>query len=166
MADATDRFGLPLLQSGQSQKEVTHNEALIRVDALLHLAVQSRAATEPPAAPQAGQCWIVSGPAAGEWMGKEGCIAQFHAGGWNFVEAADGCLAWVLDEGVFAYRASAAWRSDAWPVKQLRLGGYSLLTGTQGAIADPSGGTTVDAEARAALGQVLDVLRQHGLIAI
>ena len=35
----TDRFALPLLAAAQAQKEVTHNEALARVDALLHAVV-------------------------------------------------------------------------------------------------------------------------------
>jgi len=32
------------------------------------------------------------------------------------------------------------------------------------AIAGPAGGTTIDAESRTAIGQILTALRQHGLI--
>lgn len=35
----------------------------------------------------------------------------------------------------------------------------------EAAIADPTGGATVDAEARAAVVSILDALRNHGLIA-
>jgi hypothetical protein len=164
MAEATDRYALPLLQSGQSQKEITHNEALIRMDALLHLAVESRALASPPSAPEPGRCWIVAADPTGAWAGQAGRIAQFHAGGWSFIAPADGGLAWVKDEGVFAYFAGGAWRADAWPVKKLQLGGATMLTVRQAAIANPAGGATVDAEARAAIGQVLAALRGHGLI--
>ena len=162
--EATERYELPLLQSGQSQKEITHNEALIRLDALLHLAIESQAAAAPPASPEPGQCWIVAASAAGAWAGKEGQVAQFHAGGWSFIEPADGCLAWVKDEGLFAYRSAGDWRSDAWPVRRLRLGGATMLTAPQPAIANPSGGGVVDAEARSILVQVLEALREQGLI--
>jgi hypothetical protein len=33
-----------------------------------------------------------------------------------------------------------------------------------GAIAAPAGGTTVDTQARGTIGEILDALRQHGLI--
>ncbi len=164
MAEATERYVLPLLQSGQSQKEITHNEALIRLDALLHLAVESQAAMAPPASPEPGQCWIVAVPASDAWAGQEGLVAQFHAGGWNFIEPADGCLAWVKDEGLFAYRSAGDWRSDAWPVKRLQLGGATMLTAPQPAIANPTGGGMVDTEARDTLVQVLEALRRQGLI--
>lgn len=35
MSDATARFAFPLIAPGQAQKELFHNEALARVDALL-----------------------------------------------------------------------------------------------------------------------------------
>lgn len=165
MADATDRYALPLLQSGQSQKEVTHNEALIRLDALLHLAVEGQA-SDAPSLPEPGQCWIVVAPASGAWTEQEGRIAQYHAGGWNFVEPVDGCLAWIKGEAVFAYRSGGEWRSDAWPVKGLKIDDAMLLAPPQPAIADPASGSVVDAEARMALVQILAALRQHGLIEI
>lgn len=163
MADATDRYALPLLQSGQSQKEITHNEALIRLDALLHLAVEGFAAASPML-PEPGRCWIVAAPASGAWTGQEGRIAQYHAGGWNFIEPADGCLAWIKDEAVFAYRSGDEWRSDAWPAQGLQIGGARLLAPPQPAIADPASGNVVDIEARATLAKILAALRQHALI--
>ena len=72
MSEATERHQLPLLQSGQSQKEVTHNEALVRLDALLHLAVESRTASVPLVSPTLGATWIVAVGAAGDWSGQMG----------------------------------------------------------------------------------------------
>lgn len=166
MAEATDRYGLPLLQAGQSQKEVTHNEAIVRADALLHPAVESRTLASPPTSPAPGQAWIVATGASGEWAGRDGSIAAFQAGGWTFVVPSEGCLVWVKNEGVFAVFAPGGWNAEAWPVKGLSLDGDGLLTNPQPAIAAPTGGATVDNEARAVIGQILSALRAHGLIQV
>ena len=50
----TIRHELPLLSFGQAQREVTHNEALLLVDRLLHLVALSRSLAIPPAAPAPG----------------------------------------------------------------------------------------------------------------
>lgn len=64
----------------------------------------------------------------------------------------------------------AAYRSGAWDVGEVRaaavkVGGQQVVGGQGAAIAAPSGGGTVDAEARAAIGAILSALRNHGLIA-
>ena len=43
--------------------------------------------------------------------------------------------------------------------------GNQVVTGQQGAIANPAGGVTIDLICRAAVNQILDALRAHGLIA-
>jgi len=165
MAGTTDRYAIEMLSSGQAQKEVSHNEALLRIDALLHAAVESRSLAQPPAAPAAGQCWIVADGASGAWAGQSGKFAHWTAGGWRFVEAREGCLVWVRGEGVFARRTPWGWNVGDWPANAILVGGVKVLGGRQGAIATPAGGATVDAEARAAIGAVLAALRAHGLIA-
>jgi hypothetical protein len=47
----------------------------------------------------------------------------------------------------------------------LYIGVNRVVAARQGAIADPTGGSVVDTQARAALGQALSALRAHGLIA-
>lgn len=46
----TPHWNLPLLTAGQAQKEISHNEALLWLDRLLHLTVVSRALGHPPEA--------------------------------------------------------------------------------------------------------------------
>ena len=53
------RLGLPYLQGNQTQKHVTFNEALGRLDALVQLAVISAAVREQPATPGEGDLEIV-----------------------------------------------------------------------------------------------------------
>lgn len=39
----TARLSLPLMDAAQAQKHVTHNDALVRLDAITHLSVVTRA---------------------------------------------------------------------------------------------------------------------------
>ena len=166
MALVSDRYRLPLLQAGQAQKEVTHNEALAALDLLIHLAAQSRSVTAPPSSPGEGQCWVVPIGATGGWAGDAGRIAAFSAGGWQMIDPRAGCLAWIVDEAMFVYHDGAGWRADGWPAAGLRIAGRQLIAATASAIAGPSGGTTVDAESRAAINGILAALRTLGLVAI
>lgn len=44
------------------------------------------------------------------------------------------------------------------------LDGLKVVGSQGGAIAAPSGGTTIDLEARTAIGEILAAMREHGLI--
>ncbi|MGI4877439.1 MAG: DUF2793 domain-containing protein [Janthinobacterium lividum] len=165
MAETTGRYLLPLLQSGQAQKEVTHNQAVAGVDALLHLAVASRTHAAPPAGPQAPAAWIVGAAATGIWSGRAGELALFDDAGWSYVAPRDGCLAYVRDEGVFAVYAEGNWLDDAWPAKGLLIGGRRLLSAEPTAILQVSGGSVVDVQARATIAAMLNALQTMGLVA-
>jgi len=115
MADTTIRHGLPLLQAGQAQKEVTHNEALALLDLLAHPAVETHTLATPPAAPQPGQMWIVGTAATEAWAGQDGALALWTGGGWRFAPAREGMLAWVKAAQTFAWRDGTQWRTDGWP---------------------------------------------------
>ena len=61
------------------------------------------------------------------------------------------------------------WFGRAWEVGSLRgdnvpIGGEQVLGPRGAAIPAPSGGSTVDAEARAAIEPILSAMRGHGLI--
>ena len=53
MAD-TASLALPLLAAAQAQKHITHNEALILLDAVAQIAVRAVGQNAPPANPVAG----------------------------------------------------------------------------------------------------------------
>ncbi len=80
----TPNLGLPFILQGQAQKEVTHNEALIRLDALVHGSVRSRTLTTPPGSPANGERWIVPSGATGAWAGQTGRIAHWNVNAWVF----------------------------------------------------------------------------------
>lgn len=162
MAETTERYLLPLLQPGQAQKEVTHNEAVAGIDALLHLAVESRTTTVPPAAGVTG-IWIVGVGAVGIWSGRAGAVAVATSAGWSYVAPRDGCLAFVKDLGVFAVFTGGAWVSDVWPIRALRIDNRTMLGAEPTALPAVSGGTVVDTQARAALAAIANLLRNMGL---
>jgi hypothetical protein len=126
-----------------------HNEALLLVDALLCPAVQAMGLDVPPAAPLAGQCWIVGSAAEGAWSGQASTLASWSEGGWRHVAPQPGMRAWSVADGGEALFTGEDWR----------------LNRPGAAIAEPSGGTVVDAEARSVITAVLAALRRNGGIA-
>lgn len=139
---ASPRFGLPLLFAGQSQKEVFVNEAHALADALLHCAIEGEASSPPPD-PEEGEAWLISAVPSGTWTGHAGRLAFRQAGNWLFATPRDGLR--VLN------------RSTG---QELRFrGGWQVPE----APAEPSGGSVVDVEARAAIQGLIAALRFTGI---
>ncbi|WP_176596100.1 MULTISPECIES: DUF2793 domain-containing protein [Sphingobium] len=162
--DATIRWALPQLFAGQAQKELFHNEALTRIDMLLHGAVESADEGTPPASPTIGACWIVAADASGAWEGQEGAMACWTEGGWRFAAPRAGLSLWVVDRGHAMRHDGVDWQDCSARDDGLYVDGARVVGARMAAIAAPSGGATVDAEARSALSAILAVLRAHGLI--
>lgn len=137
------RYGLPLLFAGQAQKEAFVNEAHALADALLHCAIEGEAAF-PPATPADGEAWLVGAGASGAWLGQEGKLACRQAGNWLFVAPRDGMR--LLDRSTGQDRRF--------------LGGWQIAE----EILEPTGGTLVDVEARAAISQLVVALKIAGII--
>ncbi len=137
------RFALPLLFAGQAQKEVFVNEALARLDGLVHCAIEGTASV-PPAAPLEGDCWLIGDGPSGDWSGQAGRLALRQSGQWLFVAAADGTQLLNKATGQIWRRVSSSWNAPSPPTA-------------------PSGGTTVDNEARTALAELIAALRQAGV---
>lgn len=165
MTDMTPRLGFPLLSSGQAQKDVTHNEALVLADGLIQPVVQAVAPAAIPARPLPGQCWIVGNGAGGVWQGHDNAFACWTEGGWRFIATQEGMGAWSLADGVPARRADNGWIVGRVDVSAVRIAGKQVLGLQQPAVANPTGGSTIDAEVRVAVSAILAALRTHGLIA-
>jgi hypothetical protein len=163
MTNSSPRFALPFLVPGQAQKEHFHNEALLRIDALLSAAVEAVQAA-PPADPAEGACWIVAAPGAGDWAGRADALAIWSAGGWRFVAAAAGLRVWNKALGVEMRWTGSGWTNGALQGSALFIGGEQVVGERQPAVPSPSGGTIIDAEARAAIDRIVVALMSHGLI--
>ena len=107
----TQQLGLPLLQAAQSQKHVTVNEALARLDGLALLTLQSQTLGTPPQVVPDGLAWSVPVGAVNAWSGQDGKLAIGRNGGWDFVLPRRGWRAFVLDEGGEALFDGALWRT-------------------------------------------------------
>jgi hypothetical protein len=165
MTDTTPRLALPYLDAGQAQKEMTHNEALARIDLLLTGTVEAVDATDPPATPLPGQVWLLGTAPTGVWVGQAGTLAGWTEGGWRFITATEGLRVRVKNTGLEAVYSNGSWQIGTVDAVQLRIGGNQVVGARQPAIADPVDGATVDVNARVTIGQILGVLRAHGLIA-
>lgn len=139
----TPRLDLPLLFAGQSQKEGYVNEIAARLDALLHCAIEAELAA-PPAAPVDGQSWLIAAGASGDWSGKSGQIVMRQSGNWLYAQPSDGMRLFNRTTGQEVL-FNAGWQAASRP-------------------AVPSGGTTVDAEARTAIAAIITSLTTAGII--
>lgn len=163
--ETTERLGLPLLSPGQSQKELVHNEALLVLDAIVAGAVEEPPRITAPSNPQSGQAFIVAQSATGEWSGKDGQVAIFTVAGWRFQKPVDGQSMYVRVAGVRATYQAGVWDVGAVSASSLVIGGQRVVGSRSGAIAEPVGGATIDAQARVSIAAILSALRSHGLIA-
>lgn len=103
----TPLLKLPNLAAGQAQKHVTINESLRMLDALVQLAVLSRAVATPPATPAEGDRYIISAGPTGAWASHGGLVAAYQDGGWIYFTPRTGWMAWIADEqAMFAYNGS------------------------------------------------------------
>jgi hypothetical protein len=163
--DTTQRLQLPLLNAGQAQKELTHNEALALIDLTVQAAVLGVGIDTPPAAPEAGQCWIVGTAPTGAWSGQARSLAGWTSGGWRFVVPPEGCAVWSRADAAVARYLDGIWSVGVIRGARVDIDGAMVIGPQRAAIAAPAGGATIDAEARSVLGAILAALRGHGLIA-
>lgn len=114
------------------------------MDALLQRSVNGSLAA-PPSSPQDGDCYCISAPATDAWHGREGQLAVHLAGDWQYVSPAQGSLIYDRTLGQYLH-LDGQWQTASLP---------------QAA----TGGSNIDAEARALLAQVIDALAKLGLVA-
>lgn len=105
----TDNLLLPYIMPSQAQKHITHNEALLALDAILHLSVTSRNQSTAPATPLAGERYLVPDAASGDFLGQDGKIAAFQDDVFQFYAPQTGWLTFVADEAIWLFYANGAW---------------------------------------------------------
>ena len=137
MSDTT-RLKLPRIDAAQSQKHVTHNEALETLDALLHLSVSARNVVAPPAIPVEGSALIVSANPTGAFAGQGLKIAGFTDNAWRFFSPRKGWRAYVESEGQIYIFDGADWvklRLDLQDVQNIRYAGFGTTADAQNPLA-------------------------------
>ncbi|WP_298305993.1 DUF2793 domain-containing protein [uncultured Erythrobacter sp.] len=138
----TTHLSLPLLFVGQAQKEPFINQAFSLIDGLVTGIVNDSMAT-PPADPQEGASFRILEGATGDWAGHDNAIVLRIGGAWEFVTPYNGMTSFDQAAGVRLYFYDA-WQKAAEPTL-------------------PSGGATIDVEARSAVSELVDALRAAGV---
>ncbi len=106
----TPLLSLPLLDASQAQKHITHNEALLLLDAALHLSVASRTANAPPGSPQEGDRHIAGVSPTARLGGAGGQARRLSGRRLAVLDARTGWRVWVEDEEKFLLHDGAGWR--------------------------------------------------------
>jgi Protein of unknown function (DUF2793) len=160
----TPRLALPFLSAGQAQKETTLNESLQTLDLLVASAAEQEPLAEPPSAAALGACYLTADAPVGAWAGKPQSVAGYTSGGWRFVTPLEGMVVYVKSIAQFACFRQGSWEMGVLRGASLIVGSKQVVGSRAAPISAPTGGSTVDVEARAAIQDVLSALRQHGLI--
>ncbi len=113
MSENTRILSLPLIQGGQAQKHITHNEAIRKLDALVQPVVADLDRAAPPETPEAGDRHIVAAGASGEWAGQAGSIAVREDNAWAFFTPARGWRTHVTALNADVVFNGAAWAAPA-----------------------------------------------------
>ena len=108
MSDQTTNLQLPFIVPDQAQKHVTHNEALQRLDVVTQLVIQA-ILTQPPATPADGSCHAIGTGATGSWAGRDGKLAVFQDGAWDYVQPQAGWIGWLVSTAKAVRYDGSAW---------------------------------------------------------
>jgi hypothetical protein len=117
----TPHLGLPLIAASQSQKHVTHNQAIVILDAIVMLSVIDSTHTAPPASPAEGDRYKVASGATGAWTAWDLNIALYTSGQWVKLVPKKGWL--CFDE---ATGALTVWTGSSW-TDLAAAGGYLTI---------------------------------------
>jgi Protein of unknown function (DUF2793) len=93
----TVNLSTPLMAAGQSQKHVTHNEALLVLDDLVQLVVEASGVINPPASASEGARFLLGSAPVGLWAGRGGQIASWRNNSWTYHQPATGWTAFARD---------------------------------------------------------------------
>lgn len=115
---STKRIGLEYLEVNQSQKEVTVNEALNRLDAFVSLTVED-ILTSLPGSPEEGAAFLIAKSATGDWEGKDDQVAHYLNGGYEYCLPFEGLRAYVSSTGKEYRYVGSSWKEITVPPIQV-----------------------------------------------
>jgi hypothetical protein len=105
----TINLALPYIEASQAQKHITHNEALRKLDMLIHARVVDRDLSAPPVSPTEGDVYFVADTPTGNWASHAGQLAAFQDGAWSFQNLRAGHVIWLEDETVLCVWDGTGW---------------------------------------------------------
>lgn len=108
MADSL-RYQVPYMEAAQSQKHVTHNDAVRVFDQVLNAEALDKDLATPPGSPANGDGYIIAAAATGAWAGKDDHFTAYIDGSWLFVAPVSGFRVYVADESLYYRYNGSAW---------------------------------------------------------
>ena len=124
MPDTTVNLEMPIILPSQAQKHVTHNEALLVLDAVVQLCLEALEQNAPPTAFADGQIWSIGQTPTGEWTHYPGLLAMRASSGWLFVRPREGWRAWDRSNNALLIYHNNAWT----PLPLFNLPGVGIGT--------------------------------------
>lgn len=141
----TPKLGLTYLEASQSQKHVTVNDALRRLDGVVQAGVIDKDLSAPPGAPATGDAYIVGAAPSGLWAGKAGNLAIWHDTAWFFYVPSDGWRVYVQDEATL-YIYDGSWSPFASSLTGANIWGVNATADTSNRLSVTSPGVLFNAE--------------------
>lgn len=120
----SSHIGFTYVSQAQTQKEVTVNEALEKLDAILNTGVIDKDLSTPPGAPTNGDVYIVGSSPTGDWSGQAGDIA-YYEDAWKFIDPKEGLTIWVSDENILYTFDGTNWIAAASTIQNALLLGVN-----------------------------------------
>ena len=109
----TPLLSLPFIMPGQAMKHVTHNEAIMRLDSLVHLAVKTRTQDSPPSEPNSGERYLIPMGATAAWAEQENHIAVYDGYAWTFLKPQTGWICWDISAQQLLVFSGGEWTLTA-----------------------------------------------------
>jgi len=123
----TPYLGLPELSQSQANPDVTVNEAVALLAAMLKgiEAIQNA----PPGLPTEGDAYVVGTAGSGAWSGKNNCVAVYVGSSWRFIPGNDDNGTQIAmganQEGLRVWHKGEnrgyVWTGSAWEVQTAEL---------------------------------------------
>lgn len=132
-------LGLPFIASQQAQPEVTHNTALMLLQALAN-GVIGVGSNTPPGSPVDGDAYIIGASPTGAWAGRANAVA-IYLGGWFFLPDRN-TAGTIIPIGARHQGLSAYNRADATMYRWSGTAWQSLTYATAADLAAHTGSTS------------------------
>lgn len=114
-------LGIPFIDQSQGTPEVTHNEALLLLQAVTN-GVIDRGVNTPAVGPTIGDAYIIGAAPTGAWAGRANCVTIWSGTAWDFIPGEtsagtpitmgsrqEGMRVWVRDEDALYIWSGSAW---------------------------------------------------------
>ncbi|MBC7519959.1 MAG: DUF2793 domain-containing protein [Sandarakinorhabdus sp.] len=136
---------------------------MLAIDRWLHPFVETRLRTSPPDQVAAGSAFIIPAGATGLWANHGDSVASHDGSGWDIASPARGTLVWIADEQSFSV-FDGSWSTGVFPAQALNINGRLVLGADPVPMANPTGGSVIDEECRAAIDIMIASLRAQGIV--